>query len=78
MAINIIGIAEDEEDRIAWLTRLQAAEDACSVPAITKEQFLKKLDMLRDTLEARGTSWEDVRAFRVLASIRNDAEELIP
>jgi len=73
VTINILGIVDEQcDDPTAARQRLlQAADDASSSIANTKEEFLGKLDRLKN--ELRGTHSLD----RLLASIRRDAERLI-
>lgn len=73
MTINILGIVDEQCDdpRATRQRLLQAADDASSSVANTKEDVLRKLDRLRD--EPRGTHSFD----RLIASIRRDVERLI-
>jgi hypothetical protein len=51
--------------------------EALALKATSCEEFMGKLDMLREFFEVRGTRPQDLRPFRVLQSIREDIQREI-
>jgi hypothetical protein len=66
-------------DREAAKRRLAEAYDRIAVlQSETSEELFAKFDVLRDAIDFKGTRWDDLRPFRLLHSLRKDAERLIP
>jgi hypothetical protein len=47
------------------------------IEAISPAELVAKFDVLRDAIPFKGMRWDDLRAYRLVASIRKDAERLI-
>ena len=66
-AINIT-----DEVRILKLSPEELEAEALALKATNCAEFMYKLNLLRQFLQVRGTRPQDLRAFRVLHSIRED------
>ena len=71
-AINIT-----DEVRILKLSPEELEAEALALKATNCAEFMYKLNLLRQFLQVRGTRPQDLRAFRVLHSIREDIQREI-
>jgi hypothetical protein len=77
MALNITGIDKDPDLAPPSRENLLKAAEACSSPAATKSLLLLKLDALRSVMPVKKARWLDFLPFKLLDTIREDAERLI-
>jgi hypothetical protein len=78
MTLNILGIDEDPDRAQFPLQSLLRAAEACSATARSKAQLLLKLDALRGIMPVEKTRGLDFLPFKLLDSIKEDAERLVP
>ena len=71
-AINIT-----DEVSILKLSPEELEAEALALKATNCAEFMYKLNLLRQFLQVRGTRPQDLRAFRVLHSIREDIQREI-
>jgi hypothetical protein len=76
MTLHIIGIDQDPDSAQPSPQSLLRAAKACSVTAGSKSQLLQKLDALKSILPVQKTGTHDGLPFKLLDSIRDDAERL--
>jgi hypothetical protein len=63
---------EAAKDRLHKIT-----DQIAEIEAISPAELVAKFDVLRDAIPFRGMRWDDLRAYRLVASVKKDAERLI-
>jgi len=76
MTLHIIGIDQDPDSAQPSPQSLLRAAKACSATAGSKSQLLQKLDALKSILPVQKTGTHEGLPFKLLDSIRDDAERL--